>query len=160
MTTYTYTTLNDPLADTRGTLPDGINDIGQIVGTYRPHINTDAVDGFLYSGGDYTTLSYVVEVAPGAVTTFQTYASGINETGQIVGLIGGGYNTHGFLYSGGTSSTILWAPLAPIQPPLPTASTTRVRSSGRSANSTTISTRSLTTGSFTATAATRHSTIP
>ena len=33
MTTYTYTTLNDPLA-TAGTFAQGINDAGQIVGYY------------------------------------------------------------------------------------------------------------------------------
>jgi len=47
MTTYTYTTLNDPLA-TGGTVASGINDSGQIAGYYYDNSGTH---GFLDSGG-------------------------------------------------------------------------------------------------------------
>jgi len=91
MTTYTYTTLNNPLA-TSGTVARGINDTGQIVGWYQA--NTDAVYGFLYDGGSYATLNDPL--------TIKTSPYGINNAGHIVGLIGSGNDEHGFLYSGGT----------------------------------------------------------
>jgi len=47
MPTYTYTTLNEPLA--YGTFPDAINSSGQIVGYYSDGSGTG--HGFLYSGG-------------------------------------------------------------------------------------------------------------
>ncbi|MHC5825932.1 MAG: hypothetical protein ACYT04_61280, partial [Nostoc sp.] len=84
-----YTTLNDPSGITGGTNPVGINDHGEIVGTYYvPNGNIDNggyydpspygnVDGFIYQGGNYTTLNY-----PNA---FYTYLSGINNHGEIVG---------------------------------------------------------------------------
>jgi probable HAF family extracellular repeat protein len=92
MPTYTYTLLDDPLATPGGTGATGINDSGQVVGTYT-HLDTDRQHGFLYAGGTYTTLDY-----PGAINT---NAEGINASGQIVG----NYNNgpfHGFLYSAGT----------------------------------------------------------
>ena len=46
----TYTTLDDPLA-TNGTFASGINDMGQIVGTY---FTNTGVHSLLYSGGIYT----------------------------------------------------------------------------------------------------------
>ena len=52
----------------------GINDSGEIVGTFRMG---GVEHGFLLSGGTYTTIT-----APGATTTV---ASGINNGGQIVG---------------------------------------------------------------------------
>jgi probable HAF family extracellular repeat protein len=102
MPTYTYTTLDDP-AGNGGTSPGGINDAGQIVGTYTvvtfSHANSfSTTHGFIYAGGTYTTLD-----APGAFT----FASDINASGQIVGTYnsaGGPY--HGFLYSGGTYTTL------------------------------------------------------
>jgi probable HAF family extracellular repeat protein len=78
MTDYTYATLSDPLA-TKATAAQGINDTGQIVGWYQPQINSDAVYGFLYSGGNYASLTYVLNVAPGSTASFNTYAFGINE---------------------------------------------------------------------------------
>jgi probable HAF family extracellular repeat protein len=99
MTTYTYTTLNDPLA-TSGTVAQGINDAGQSVGYYV--INGGSTpQGFLYSGGTYTTIDDPLTVGEPA-----TFAQGINDAGQIVGYfaMGGVYN--GFLYSGGTYTTI------------------------------------------------------
>jgi probable HAF family extracellular repeat protein len=69
------------------TSPSGINDSGQIVGSF---LVDGSWQGFLYSGGIFTEISY-----PGASSTF---AEGINDLGQIVGYsIGGG----AFLYTGG-----------------------------------------------------------
>jgi len=54
MPVYTFTTLNDPLA-TDGTLAHGINGSGQIVGQYAN--NNTGINGFLLSGGTYTTIA-------------------------------------------------------------------------------------------------------
>ena len=53
----------------------GINNRDQVVGLYS---NGTSTEGFLYSGGTYTTLSF-----PGNT---DTQAWGINDRGQIVGL--------------------------------------------------------------------------
>ena len=89
---YNYTSLNSYEAN-------GINDAGQIVGSYDNY-----QQGFLYSGGTYTTLS-----VPGStlITSTITFAYGINDAGQVVGsdIINDG-NDQGFLYSGGTYTTV------------------------------------------------------
>jgi probable HAF family extracellular repeat protein len=94
MAIYTYTTLD---AGSNSTLANGVNDLGQIVGS-------SGSSGFLYSGGVYTSLN--VTGATG------TQAYGINNSGNIVGSYSDGNGTHGFLYSGGTYLT-LNDPLAP-----------------------------------------------
>ena len=71
----------------------GINDKGQIVGF------SGTFPGFLYSGGAYTTLTG----PPGSI---DTYATGINNRGEIVGFQFGNGPGNGFLYSGGTYTTI------------------------------------------------------
>jgi probable HAF family extracellular repeat protein len=102
MPTYTYTTLDDPAGNGR-TGASGINDAGQIVGTYTEVTLSSHGDiftrnhGFIYAGGTYTTRD-----PPGAAFTF---ASGINASGQIVGTYNNG-PYHGFLYSGGTYATL------------------------------------------------------
>ena len=54
MPVYTYTTFDNPLNTSGdGTLASGMNDTGQIVGTYA---DASGVHGFLLSGGSYTTL--------------------------------------------------------------------------------------------------------
>jgi probable HAF family extracellular repeat protein len=70
-----YTTLDDPSA-VNGTVPQGINDRGQIVGWH--HDTSEAPHGFNLSGGQYTTLD-----EPNA--TRGTLPSGINNRGAIVG---------------------------------------------------------------------------
>ena len=78
-----YTILNDPLAVCRpcnpntftGTIPQGINNLGQITGIYA--INGNPY-GFLYSGGVYTTLD-----PPDGFSTIEP--QGINDFGHIVG---------------------------------------------------------------------------
>jgi probable HAF family extracellular repeat protein len=62
VTTYNYTTIDDPSANwtvglTSGrTEASGINDTGQIVGSYTASDGTG--HGFLYSGGIYSNIDY------------------------------------------------------------------------------------------------------
>src|SRR5262249_22040831 len=84
-----------------GTIARGINDGGQIVGSYEG-ANTSQFHGFLLSGGAYTTLD-----DPLAGPTGDTEAFGINNAGQIVGLYQTiGNPTHGSLYRNGSYTTI------------------------------------------------------
>ena len=96
----TYTTLDDPLG-TNGTMPEGINDNGQIVGDYLDSAGNILFHGFLYSNGTYTTLD-------DPLGTNGTIPWRINNNGQIVGTyydnVGSG--AHGFLYSNGTYTTL------------------------------------------------------
>src|SRR5271165_7071038 len=107
MTIYWYTTLNDPLGITQystRTIAYGINDAGQVVGEYIDNaLNTN---GFLYSGGSYTTIDDPLAAPIGGDTI--TIAEGINDAGQIVGIYyAGSYAAaYGFLYSGGNYTTI------------------------------------------------------
>src|SRR5262245_61265078 len=91
MPVYTFTILNDPLA-TDGTLAHGVNGSGQIVGQYAN--NNTGINGFLLSGGTYTT------IADPLATQHLTEAFGINDAGQIVGgYVTGPNGDHGFLYN-------------------------------------------------------------
>jgi probable HAF family extracellular repeat protein len=103
----TYTTVDDPngpQSEARG-----INKLGEIVGTWFGVSDAGpGGHGFVYSGGTYTTLD-----DPNATNIFGagffTFATGINDSGQIVGSYdsrGRGFPNHGFLYSGGTYTTI------------------------------------------------------
>lgn len=88
-----FTTINLPDVPIGGfTEAFGINGLGQIVGS-------NGVDGFLIDGSD------VIIIAVPDQTSF-SYASGINDTGQIVGTFAGAYATHGFLKNGDTFTTI------------------------------------------------------
>jgi len=72
-----------------GTVAEGINDAGQIVGYYLD--SSQVAHGFLYSGSTYTTID-------DPLGTKGTVAQGINDAGQIVGYyIDSGGNTHGFI---------------------------------------------------------------
>jgi uncharacterized membrane protein len=70
----TYTNIDD---GTAGTGAWGINASGQIVGQF---VNGSVTDGFLRSGGTFTTL---IDTDPSAVSTA---AHGINNRGEIVGI--------------------------------------------------------------------------
>src|SRR5580700_10022033 len=100
--TATFTYLTPPGSTNSQAV--GINDSGQIVGSYG---NSSGNFGFLYSGGTYTTIS-----APGALQfTPSTFfngggtddAAGINNAGEIAGAWtnSSGFE-QGFTYSGGT----------------------------------------------------------
>lgn len=90
-----WTTLDDPLVDSSQiTTAFGINNTGEVVGTYY----NDGQHGFLYAGGNYTTID-------DPLGTF-TQLDGINDAGQIVGEFYYNGNWHGFLYSNGTYTTL------------------------------------------------------
>ncbi|MGX1412797.1 hypothetical protein [Bradyrhizobium elkanii] len=97
-----YATLDDPLAGSyytlSGTVANGMNAAGQVVGDYGT--TTGTIHGFLYSGNAYTTLDDPLAT--------NTYPYDVNATGQIAGsyqdTIVGFY--HGFLYSAGIYSTL------------------------------------------------------
>jgi hypothetical protein len=102
---FLYSEGNFSSISSPGTLstPTGINDNGQIVGTYYPDYpgNQYLYHGFLYSGGSYTTIDY-----PGA---YATSVNGINASGQIVGsYTAQDGSSQIFLYSGGSFSTIVY----------------------------------------------------
>jgi probable HAF family extracellular repeat protein len=107
MPIYTYTTLNDPLAGpTGGTGAYGINDAGQIVGSYTRGTPSYSGGSFLYNpeDGTYTALN-----DPWAYPGGYTFACGINDAGQISGYyFDTAQNRHGFLYNpnGGTYTTL------------------------------------------------------
>ncbi len=74
----------------------GINDKGQIVGTYQ---SNGVIEGFIDTSGEFTNIQ-----VPGETSTF---AYGINNSGQAVGdFIRTDGNSHGFLYTGGVLTTI------------------------------------------------------
>jgi uncharacterized membrane protein len=75
-----YTTIAPP--DSLNARASGINDSGQIVGSYSNNgsIFGGNSSGYLYSGGIYTTIA-----PPGSTNTF---AYSINNSGQIVGTNG------------------------------------------------------------------------
>jgi VCBS repeat-containing protein/probable HAF family extracellular repeat protein len=86
----TITTLQVP--GSIATTANGINDAGQVVGSYDGH-------GFLLQSGNYTTID-----VPFATNTV---AADINDSGQIVGWYAdAGGDTHGFVYDGGAFATI------------------------------------------------------
>jgi uncharacterized membrane protein len=95
----TFTAINDPLANGLTTQAFGINDAGQIVGSYRD--SSGVFHGFLDVGGTFTTITDPL------ATTF-TVAYGINDAGAIVGYYDGGPLgfPQGFLDTGGTFTNI------------------------------------------------------
>src|SRR5438477_7728797 len=72
--TYRFTTLDVPGSSFPSGTMNGLNDSGQIVGSY---LDANGTHGFLLENGNYTLLDL-----PGSTST---YASGINASGQIVG---------------------------------------------------------------------------
>jgi probable HAF family extracellular repeat protein len=92
---YIFTTLDVP--GSTGTSAFGINNAGQIVGSY---FDPDGLEhGFLLSSGYYATLD-----VPGATNTV---ATGINTSGQIVGIYNtGNFINRGFLLSGGSYTNL------------------------------------------------------
>jgi len=93
----TYTTLIDPAGVE--TFAFGINNLGQVVGSFNNCVNCGNQNGFLYSNGTYTTLN-----VPGATLTVPR---AINDSGQIVGYYYSGTAFAPFLYSNGPSRSDL-----------------------------------------------------
>src|SRR5438874_2321005 len=71
----------------------GINDTGQIVGTFAK----TGTHGYVQINGEFTPLDDPVTSAS------NTIAQGVNNAGQVVGSYQLGSNQHGFLYSGGSN---------------------------------------------------------
>jgi probable HAF family extracellular repeat protein len=94
-TSFTYTTLDDPNA-TAGTGAFGVNNSGQVVGTY--YTNTDAY-GYVYNGSTYTDISL-----PSQATDLQAF--GINNNGLIVGVSDNAQGAHAFIYNGSSYTAI------------------------------------------------------
>src|SRR5262245_17738521 len=119
MTVYTVTTLDDPAAprpDFPGsTRAQGINDAGQIVGSYTvTTIDPTSLSnyGFLYNrqDGTYTTIDNGLVFHGGLGGGI--FAQDINDKGQVVGYYTGLDNlttptagTYEFLYNNGTFTT-------------------------------------------------------
>jgi hypothetical protein len=89
----TYTTLSDPLAIVSPsgltTVPQSINDRGQVAGHY---FNGTTDVGFVYSNGIWTTLSDA-SAAPGGATI----PVSINDRGQVTGSYDEGTRLEGFI---------------------------------------------------------------
>jgi probable HAF family extracellular repeat protein len=90
---YIYTTIHKP--NEAFTVARGINNAGQIVGSY-PY------NSYVYSGGVFTTL----DVPDVPFAGYGLRATGINNSGQIVGDYNNQTENHGFVKSGGSYTTI------------------------------------------------------
>jgi probable HAF family extracellular repeat protein len=93
-----FTTLADFPGATGRTVPHGINNSGQIVGSYS--FQSGGSHGFLYDHGGFTTLD--VPLSGGN----NTGALGINDVGEIVGIYGDSSGQHGFLYAAGNFTAL------------------------------------------------------
>jgi hypothetical protein len=86
---YSFTTIDVPGA-TGGTSANGINNSGQIVGSFS---DASGSHGFIDTGGSFTTID-----VPGATGGTSASATAARSSG--------GYGSHGFLYSAGSFTTI------------------------------------------------------
>lgn len=77
MANYSYTTLTDPNANGY-TVASGINDTGEVVGSYKDSSSSTTTHGFSYVSGAFTTLDAIS-------ATLSTSANGVNNIGQIIG---------------------------------------------------------------------------
>jgi uncharacterized membrane protein len=133
MTVYTVTTLKD--LGNGGTSAYAVNNAGQIVGRFSVYTASPisvTYYGFLYNPNDgtYTGLQPPLTQLGGLGGGSSAY--GINDVGQVVGYYNGLYpniGTHGYLYRGGTYTT-LDDPLAGPSGTYAYGIKTRARSSG------------------------------
>lgn len=94
--TTNFTTINEPNACTAyGTRVNGINDNEQIVGFFYDVSCNGLVHGFMHSGTDFTTNFTTIDIQGAA----DTFALGINNTGELVGGFSSNAPGHGFLAS-------------------------------------------------------------
>ena len=99
-----YTAFSVPGATS--TFPTGVNNAGDIAGTYRVGTSGIGLLGFLYSDGAYTTLN-----VPGSL---YTDAWGVNGKDQITGDYADDRGVHGFVYSNGVYTTLSGPPLTDL----------------------------------------------
>lgn len=110
--TYTYVSLDNPKAYNGlggGTYATGINSNGQVAGYYLDAAGN--THGFVYTAGTWTTLDNpnasdcLDSIVSTATTT--TLATGINDSGQVVGNYSNcATGSHGFIYNGSTWITL------------------------------------------------------
>jgi uncharacterized membrane protein len=103
---YSFTTLDYNYNGQSGvwTQAWGINDLGQIVGSYSDGSppGSEGIHGFLYNAGTYS--SPLDAFTLGA--RYGTGADGINDAGQIVGGFANGIIDQGYLDTGGSFSFV------------------------------------------------------
>lgn len=76
----------------------GINDVGEVIGVYRPSFSSPFEGTFLFSNGAFTNFVY-----PFASDTTGTTGLAINDSGEIVGLYStSNFQVHSFVYSAGS----------------------------------------------------------
>jgi hypothetical protein len=92
-----FSLIQYPGSNLIATQASGINDSGEIIGTYSGPPPHTSVHSYSLSAGVYTNIDY-----PGAL---DTYANGINDRGQIVGYYYAKPG-HGYLLSGGIYTII------------------------------------------------------
>jgi probable HAF family extracellular repeat protein len=92
---FTFTTIDVP-GGLPGSTAWGINDAGQIVGSFTD--STGGGHGFVYTDGSFA----IIDV-PGA---FFTTLAGINNAGQFVGRFGDSTGNHGFVHTDGSFTVI------------------------------------------------------
>lgn len=94
---YTFQTISVPGAASQGTFPSGINDSGEIVGSY--------IDGAGHEYGFVETSTGFASISVAGAASTSAY--GINDLGQVVGtFVDGSGVEHGFLDVNGAISTI------------------------------------------------------
>jgi hypothetical protein len=86
----TFTAINVPGSDKGSTVVIGINNLGQILGSYTRGGNTYY---YLDTGGRFLTLNFSI---PQAISNTTTIA-GLNDSGQIVGMYSSSGMTNGFI---------------------------------------------------------------
>lgn len=96
-----YIRLRDPLA-TGATSANGINNVGQVVGTYFACCSyPKTIDGFQSFVSDLSSGTYTTLHDPAATDTRfisgNTFAYGINDSGQVVGIYGTNVGFSGFI---------------------------------------------------------------
>ena len=93
-----FSTISDPSAGVKGTVPTGIDDSGTVVGAYFD--SSSQSHAFLQSSGFYFDI-----IIPGAAG--ETAAYGINSAGEITGMyLDGSGHMHGFLDNHGIFTTL------------------------------------------------------
>jgi probable HAF family extracellular repeat protein len=99
--TITYLNAPGTLTSNGYTYAYGINDSGEVVGSYETSYSSSQQHGFLYQNGTYTTIDDPNAGSGG------TYATGINNSGIIVGNYSDSSGlSHGFVDINGTFTTV------------------------------------------------------
>src|SRR5437016_1835731 len=101
MPVITFGTLADDPSGIASTLAEGINGLGQIVGSYNDA--SGRTHGFIYKPNSSTPFTTIDDPSGNNFTV----AQGINASGQVVGYYeDANHHSHGFLYSGGIYTTL------------------------------------------------------